>query len=68
MARWRNGQRIRQYLRAAVRGRAQADDLRSERDGAVIFVVGNMAQGNVYGQGVLTFSSFKIHKAIMAQP
>ena len=50
---WLDSQRIRQNLRSAVRCRAQPHNLGAERDQTVIFVVGNVAEGNVNGQGDL---------------
>ena len=44
-------QGVRQNLRAAVRGRAQANDLRTERYQAVVLVMRDVAEGNVEGQG-----------------
>ncbi|MCY1167253.1 hypothetical protein D9M73_72130 [compost metagenome] len=43
-------QRIRQHLGPAVRGRAQAHNLRPQLDQSVVFVMGDVAEGNVDGQ------------------
>ena len=46
---------VRDHAGARMRGRAQADDLRSERDGAVVFVVGQMVDAGFdrHGSGAL---------------
>jgi hypothetical protein len=46
-------QRVRQDRRAAVGRRAQADDLRAERDESVVLVVRDVVQCDVDGQGQL---------------
>ena len=51
-------ERIRQHLGAAVRGRAQAHDLRAQRDQPVVGVMGDVVQGNVDGQDSLTFVNY----------
>ncbi len=45
-------QRIRQYARAAVSGRAQANDLRTQFDRAFVAIVRDMVQGNMNRHGV----------------
>ena len=48
-------ERVRDDLGAAVRRRAQPDDLRTQVDQAVVFVVGDVAQGGVNGHGFPSF-------------
>ncbi len=54
-----NRQRIRQHPGAAVRRRSQPNHLWPEIDQPVVFVVGDVAEGDVDGQGNLAFLIFQ---------
>ena len=53
MVQWLDFERVRQNLRAAVRRRAQAHNLRAQRNRAVVRVMRDVAKSNVNRQSGL---------------
>ena len=48
---WGDAERVAEDSGAAVGGGAETDDLRAERDGAVVLVGGDVVEGDVNGHG-----------------